>query len=97
MNARDLQKIRVQLGASQAKLARLLGVSLGAVRRWEADAARPVPTYAARFIELLVWLVDEQGIGIEDMPPLRDHWQGKLPQPHRFKHYRLTEETVHDC
>lgn len=46
----DVKAVRAKLGASQALLARFLGVSVQAVRHWE-QGTRPVPTIAARYLD----------------------------------------------
>ncbi len=49
-SADDIKKVRKALNASQALLARFLGVSVNAVRSWE-QGVRPVPTIACRFLD----------------------------------------------
>lgn len=46
----DVKAVRAKLGASQALLARFLGVSVQAIRHWE-QGTRPVPTIAARYLD----------------------------------------------
>ena len=46
----DVKLARKRLGASQAILARFLGVSVKALRSWE-QGSRPVPTIARRFLD----------------------------------------------
>jgi DNA-binding transcriptional regulator YiaG len=46
----DLKRVRLRLNASQALLARFLGVSANAVRSWE-QGTRPVPRIACRYLD----------------------------------------------
>lgn len=48
--ADDVKAVRAKLGASQALLAKFLGVSVQAIRHWE-QGTRPVPTIAARYLD----------------------------------------------
>jgi DNA-binding transcriptional regulator YiaG len=49
----DVKIVRTRLGASQALLAKFLGVSVSAVRGWE-QGTRRVPAIACRFLDELV-------------------------------------------
>jgi DNA-binding transcriptional regulator YiaG len=51
--AGDVKHVRKTLNASQALLAKFLGVSVNAVRSWE-QGVRPVPTIACRFLDEIV-------------------------------------------
>lgn len=51
--ADEVKHVRSMLNASQALLARFLGVSVGAVRAWE-HGTRKVPTIARRFLDEIV-------------------------------------------
>lgn len=46
----DVKAVRAKLGASQALLARFLGVSVQTLQKWERGT-RPVPTIAARYLD----------------------------------------------
>lgn len=48
--AADVKRVRAKLNASQALLAKFLGVSVNAVRAWE-QGLRPVPAIACRFMD----------------------------------------------
>jgi DNA-binding transcriptional regulator YiaG len=52
-SADDVRHVRETLGASQALLARFLGVSVSAVRAWE-QGSRRVPPIACRFLDEIV-------------------------------------------
>lgn len=52
MTDRRIKELRLQLGLSQERFARLLGVSLQTVRRWEAGLSRPLPIIDARLEQL---------------------------------------------
>jgi DNA-binding transcriptional regulator YiaG len=52
-SASDIKHVRKMLNASQALLARFLGVSVNAVRSWE-QGTRTVPTIACRFLDEIV-------------------------------------------
>ena len=52
-SAEDVKRVRSQLNASQALLARFLGVSAAAVRSWE-QGTRAVPASARRFLDEIV-------------------------------------------
>lgn len=47
-----IKKLRKGLGLSQERFARLLGVSLQTVRRWESGLTRPLPIISLRLEEL---------------------------------------------
>ncbi len=49
----DVKKVRATVNASQALLAKFLGVSVNAVRSWE-QGVRPVPKIACRFLDEIV-------------------------------------------
>lgn len=53
MERDQIAAIRASLNLSQEGLARLLGVSVQTVRRWEHGLSRPLPIIAARLDELL--------------------------------------------
>ena len=46
----DVKRVRATLNASQALLARFLGVSVKTLRSWE-QGTRPVPTIACRYLD----------------------------------------------
>jgi len=48
--AADVKHVRAKLNASQALLAKFLGVSVKSVRAWE-QGTRPVPPIACRFMD----------------------------------------------
>ena len=52
-SASDIKDVRKMLNASQALLARFLGVSVNSVRSWE-QGSRTVPTIACRFLDEIV-------------------------------------------
>ena len=52
-SADDIKNVRKMLNASQALLARFLGVSVKSVRSWERGT-RVVPTIACRFLDEIV-------------------------------------------
>jgi len=52
MEDQRIRKLRSQLGLSQERFARLLGVSLQTVRRWEAGLSRPLPIISVKLEEL---------------------------------------------
>lgn len=52
MEERDIRQLRERLGLSQERFARLLGVSLQTVRRWESGLTRPIPIISQRLEEL---------------------------------------------
>ncbi len=52
MEGRLVKELRVRLGLSQERFARLLEVSFQSVRRWEAGISRPLPLIALRLEEL---------------------------------------------
>ena len=41
MTAKDIKELRQKLGLSQEKFARLVGVSLRSINRWEHDREKP--------------------------------------------------------
>lgn len=49
----DVKHVRRMLGASQALLAKFLGVSVKTLRSWE-HGTRPVPTIACRYLDDIV-------------------------------------------
>ena len=49
----DVKQVRKRLNASQALLARFLGVSVKTLRSWE-QGVRPVPPIACRFLDEIV-------------------------------------------
>jgi putative transcriptional regulator len=51
--AEDVKQVRGILNASQALLAKFLGVSVKSVRSWE-QGTRPVPMIACRFLDEIV-------------------------------------------
>lgn len=52
MEERGVRELRGRLGLSQERFARLLGVSLQTVRRWEAGVSRPLPLISLRLEDL---------------------------------------------
>lgn len=52
VGAGAIRELRLGLGLSQERFARLLGVSLQSVRRWENGLSRPLPFISARLEEL---------------------------------------------
>jgi HSP20 family protein len=52
MDRTSVKEIRGRLGLSQERFARLLGVSLQTVRRWESGLTRPWPIFSQRLKEL---------------------------------------------
>ncbi len=53
----DVKHVRSMLNASQALLARFLGVSVKTLRSWE-QGTRPVPTIACRYLDDIVTYPD---------------------------------------
>jgi HSP20 family protein len=60
MEDRGIKKLRLQFGLSQERFARLLGVSLQTVRRWESGLTKPLPIISLRLEELQRQLSKEQ-------------------------------------
>ena len=52
MESIDIKNLRCELDLSQERFARLLGVSLQTVRRWESGGAKPLPVMNARLDEI---------------------------------------------
>lgn len=52
MEGNRVHELRVRLGLSQERFARLLGVSLQTVRRWESGLSRPLPIIGLKLQEL---------------------------------------------
>ncbi|MFH1140867.1 MAG: archaeal heat shock protein Hsp20 [Chloroflexota bacterium] len=52
VEARYIVALRGSLGLSQERFARLLGVSMQSVRRWESGLTRPIPIIAEKLEEL---------------------------------------------
>jgi len=52
MEEKDIKKLRLEFGLSQERFARLLGVSLQTVRRWESGVSRPLPIISLKLEEL---------------------------------------------
>lgn len=52
MKANDIRKLRLGLELSQERFARLLGVALQTVRRWEEGLAKPLPIISLKLEEL---------------------------------------------
>lgn len=52
MQDKDIKGLRLEFGLSQERFARLLGVSLQTVRRWEEGLTRPLPIISLRLEEL---------------------------------------------
>ncbi len=52
MEGRLVKELRVRLGLSQERFARLMEVSFQSVRRWEAGISRPLPLIALRLEKL---------------------------------------------
>ncbi len=57
MQDKDVKNIRLEFGISQERFARLLGVSLQTVRRWEAGLTRPLPIIGLKLEELRMEIV----------------------------------------
>jgi DNA-binding transcriptional regulator YiaG len=81
MDSDEVRRIRQQLGVTQGKLARALGVSRALVGRWEAGTEKP-SSMAANFLNLLLELrrvvkaLDERAV---DHPSRRA--SGREPRP----------------
>ncbi len=52
MEDKDIKNLRLEFGLSQERFARLLGVSLQTVRRWEAGLTKPLPIISLKLEEL---------------------------------------------
>ena len=52
MQDKAIKGLRLELALSQERFARLLGVSLQTVRRWEAGLSRPLPFISLKLEEL---------------------------------------------
>ncbi|MEW6034244.1 MAG: archaeal heat shock protein Hsp20 [Chloroflexota bacterium] len=52
MENQGVKELRVRLGLSQERFARLLDVSLQTVRRWESGVSRPLPIISVKLEEL---------------------------------------------
>jgi len=52
MEDKDIKKLRLEFGLSQERFARLLGVSLQTVRRWEGGLTKPLPIISLKLEEL---------------------------------------------
>lgn len=52
MEDKDIKKLRLEFRLSQERFARLLGVSLQTVRRWESGLTRPLPIISLKLEEL---------------------------------------------
>ena len=52
MENKRIKGLRIELGLSQERFARLLGVSLQTVRRWEEGLTRPLPVLGLKLEEL---------------------------------------------
>lgn len=61
MENRQIKGLRIELGLSQERFARLLSVSLQTVRRWESGLTKPLPIISLRLQELQNQLSKEQG------------------------------------
>ena len=60
MKDKDIKKLRLELGLSQERFARLLGVSLQTVRRWEEGLTKPLPIINLKLEKLQKKLNKEQ-------------------------------------
>jgi len=60
MEDKGIRKLRLQFGLSQERFARLLGVSLQTVRRWESGLTRPLPILSLKLEELQRQVSKEQ-------------------------------------
>jgi len=60
MEDKSIKKLRLQFGLSQERFARLLGVSLQTVRRWESGLTRPLPIISLKLEELQRQVSKEQ-------------------------------------
>jgi len=52
MEDKDIKELRLEFGLSQERFARLLGVSLQTVRRWENGLTKPLPIISLKMEEL---------------------------------------------
>ncbi len=55
MTGEEFRTLRTRLGLTQQQLSERLGVTVGAVSRWEAES-RPISEQTARFLRVLVEL-----------------------------------------
>ena len=60
MEDKGIKKLRLQFGLSQERFARLLGVSLQTVRRWESGLTKPLPIISLKLEELQRQVSKEQ-------------------------------------
>jgi len=60
MEDKGIKKLRLQFGLSQERFARLLGVSLQTVRRWESGLTKPLPIISLKLEELQRQISKEQ-------------------------------------
>jgi HSP20 family protein len=60
MKGKHIRELRLELGLSQERFARLLGVSLQTVRRWEEGLTKPLPIISLKLEELQRKLDKEQ-------------------------------------
>ena len=67
MEEKDIKKLRLVLGLSQERFARLLNVSLQTVRRWEEGLTKPLPFISVRLEELQREINAQRGKGEVDM------------------------------
>jgi len=63
MEEKDIKKLRLVLGLSQERFARLLNVSLQTVRRWEEGLTKPLPVISLRLEELQREINAQRGEG----------------------------------
>jgi DNA-binding transcriptional regulator YiaG len=59
----EARRIRLDAGLSQTEIARSVGVTAGAVSRWETGSRRPVGEAAVRYAQVMLELekVDDAG------------------------------------
>lgn len=60
MEDKSIKNLRLQFGLSQERFARLLGVSLQTVRRWESGLTKPLPIISLKLEELQRQVSKEQ-------------------------------------
>lgn len=66
MKDKDIRELRLKLGLSQERFARLLGVSLQTVRRWEEGLTKPLPIISLK-LEKLQRKLDKKQTGGDTM------------------------------
>jgi HSP20 family protein len=76
MKDKDIKKLRLELGLSQERFARLLGVALQTVRRWEEGLTKPLPIINLR-LEKLQKKLDKEQTGGDTMSE-KDKGEGEF-------------------